>query len=177
MFMEMSFIQKFTLFLFYPIYSVAVVISGFLVFSGWGSYFSGRIHFKKVSTIEVAIAGIIIISVIYLVWLKDVFALFIHLPDWTRISFSLLVIAPLAFFMGMPFPSGLGRVSSSVPFLVPWAWGINGCFSVISTVLATTLAISGGFNRVIGISLALYALAGISFHRFNVLANPDLTGE
>jgi len=166
MFIEMSFIQKFTLFLFYPIYSVAVVISGFLIFSGWGSYFSERIRFKRASAIEVAAGGIIIISLIYLLWLNDIFASFIWLSDWLRILVSLSLIAPLAFFMGIPFPTGLGRVSLNTPLLVPWAWGINGCASVISAMLATTLAISGGFNLVIGISLALYALAAVSFHSF-----------
>ena len=166
MFMEVSFIQKFTLFLFYPIYSVAVVIAGFLIFSGWGSYFSRRIHLKRASTIEVAVGGIIVISLGYLLWLNDIFASFIWLPDWLRILFSVLLIAPLAFFMGMPFPLGLGKVSYNRPLLVPWAWGINGCASVISTVLATILAISGGFNLVIVISLALYALAAVSFRSF-----------
>ncbi|MCD6083565.1 SAM-dependent methyltransferase [Candidatus Aerophobetes bacterium] len=163
MFMEISFIQKFTLFLFYPIYSVAVVICGFLIFSGWGSYLSERIHFKRMSTIEVAIGGIVTISLIYLIWLKEIFASFIWLPDWLKISLSLLLIAPLAFLMGMPFPSGLRRVSSNAPSLIPWAWGINGCSSVISAVLAIILAISGGFNLVIGISLASYTLAAVSF--------------
>jgi len=167
MFMEVSFIQKFTLFLFYPIYSVAVVIAGFLIFSGWGSYFSRRIHLKRASTIEVAVGGIIVISLGYLLWLNDIFASFIWLPDWLRILFSVLLIAPLAFFMGMPFPLGLGKVSYNRPLLVPWAWGINGCASVISTVLATILAISGGFNLVIVISLALYALAAVSFRSFS----------
>ena len=166
MFMEVSFIQKFTLFLFYPIYSVAVVIAGFLIFSGWGSYFSRRIHLKRASTIEVAVGGIIVISLGYLLWLNDIFASFIWLPDWLRILFSVLLIAPLAFFMGMPFPLGLGKVSYNRPLLVPWAWGINGCASVISTVLATILAISGGFNLVIVISLALYVLAAVSFRSF-----------
>jgi len=119
MFMEVSFIQKFTLFLFYPIYSVAVVIAGFLM--------------KRASTIEVAVGGIIVISLGYLLWLNDIFASFIWLPDWLRILFSVLLIAPLAFFMGMPFPLGLGKVSYNRPLLVPWAWGINGCASVIST--------------------------------------------
>jgi len=123
MFMEVSFIQKFTLFLFYPIYSVAVVIAGFLIFSGWGSYFSRRIHLKRASTIEVAVGGIIVISLGYLLWLNDIFASFIWLPDWLRILFSVLLIAPLAFFMGMPFPLGLGKVSYNRPLLVPWAWG------------------------------------------------------
>ena len=40
------------------------------------------------------------------------------------------LIAPLAFFMGMPFPLGLARVSQRAPELVPWAWAANGCASL-----------------------------------------------
>jgi len=163
MFIEISFIQRFTLFLSYPIYAVAVVIAAFLFFSGWGSYLSERIKTKRLSNISLAVGAIVVIALIYLFYLEDIFNLFIACSDAVKISLSLLFIAPLAFFMGMPFPLGLARVSSKLPPLVPWAWGINGCFSVISTVLATVLAISLGFNLVILIALSLYILAAVSF--------------
>jgi len=166
MFVEISFIQRFTLFLSYPIYAVAVVIAGFLFFSGWGSYLSERIHIRGLSNVSLAVGAIIIISLVYLFYLGRIFSLFISYPDAVKILLSLLFIAPLAFFMGMPFPLGLGRVSSRVASLVPWAWGINGCASVVSTVLATLLAMSIGFNLVIIIALSLYTLAAVSLARF-----------
>ncbi len=166
MFVEISFIQKFTLFLSYPIYAVAVVIAGFLFFSGWGSYLSERIHIRGLSNVSLAVGVIIIISLIYLFYLGRIFSLFISYRDAVKILLSLLFIAPLAFFMGMPFPLGLTRVSSKAASLVPWAWGINGCASVISTVLATFLALSIGFNLVIVIALSLYTLAAVSLARF-----------
>ena len=76
-----------------------------------------------------------------------------------RILLSVILIAPLAFFMGMPFPLGLSRLSGSAPGFVPWAWGINGFASVVSAVLATMLAIEFGFRVVIVLALVLYALA------------------
>ena len=72
---------------------------------------------------------------------------------------ALLLIAPLAFFMGMPFPLGLKRLSASAPGFVPWAWGINGFASVVSAVLATLLAIEFGFQVVIVLALVFYVLA------------------
>jgi len=168
MLMEISFIQRFILFLSYPIYAVAVVIASFLFFSGWGSYLSGRVKVKKLSGISLAVGVIVVIALIYLFYLEDIFNLFIACSDALKISLSLLFIAPLAFFMGMPFPLGLARVSSRAPSFVPWAWGVNGCFSVISTVLATVLAISLGFNLVVVIALSLYILAAVS-------AKPKLT--
>ena len=85
------------------------------------------------------------------------------LPDALRILVSVSVIAPLAFCMGMPFPLGLGRLADHAPGLIPWAWAINGCASVISAVLATLLAIHLGFTTVIVAALALYALAFWAF--------------
>ena len=67
--------------------------------------------------------------------------------------------------MGLPFPLGLARVSGSWPRLVPWAWGVNGCASVISAVLATVLAIHFGFTVVVLLAVALYLLAAAVFHK------------
>ena len=50
-------------------------------------------------------------------------------------------IAPLAFAMGLPFPLGLARLARDAPAFVPWAWGLNGCASVIAAIAALLLAI------------------------------------
>jgi hypothetical protein len=64
--------------------------------------------------------------------------------------------------MGMPFPLALSNVAARSPGLVPWAWGINGCASLISAVLATLLAIHFGFTLVVLGALGLYGLAALS---------------
>ena len=58
--------------------------------------------------------------------------------------------------MGMPFPLGIARIGRESPDLVPWAWGINGCASVIAAILATLLAIHFGFGVVVMIAIMLY---------------------
>jgi L-cystine uptake protein TcyP (sodium:dicarboxylate symporter family) len=65
----------------------------------------------------------------------------------------------LAFFMGMPFPLALVRVAAARSALVPLAWGINGCASVLSAILAILLAMSLGFNAVVLIAIGLYVVA------------------
>ena len=77
-------------------------------------------------------------------------------PDWIKIIISLALIAPLAFFMGMPFPLGIARIGRENADLVPWAWGINGCASVIAAILATLIAIHVGFAAVVMIAIVLY---------------------
>ena len=163
LFVEMAFIQKFILFLSNPLYSVAVVLSGFLLFAGFGSAlserFARRVPWPSVSPVTIAVAAIAVLALVYIRLLPIVFGTFMGFPDAAKIALSLALIAPLAFFMGMPFPLGLRRLSQSAPGFVPWAWGINGFASVVSAVLATLLAIEFGFNAVIVIALLFYVLA------------------
>jgi hypothetical protein len=163
LFVEMAFIQKFILFLSNPLYSVAVVLSGFLLFAGFGSALSERfarwLPWPGISPVMAAVSAIAVMALLYVFILPVVFARFIGLADPAKIALSLALIAPLAFFMGMPFPLGLKRLAGLAPGFVPWAWGINGFASVVSAVLATLLAIEFGFNVVIVLALMLYALA------------------
>ena len=78
---------------------------------------------------------------------------------------TILLIAPLAFCMGMPFPLGLSKVAYARPEFIPWAWGINGCASVLSAILATLLSVHFGFNLVIGIALVLYFISAVVLWR------------
>jgi hypothetical protein len=164
MFVEMSSIQKFVLFLRHPIYSITIVISSFLVFSGFGSLAARRFmkgEYEKRSRRLIPFVAIVVISLIYLAAIGGIFSLLSGLPIVGRIVASIVFLAPLAFFMGMPFPSGLQNVSDRSPALVPWCWGINGCASVLSTVLATTMAMSLGFGLVLITAAVLYLIAGL----------------
>ncbi len=163
LFVEIAFIQKFILFLSHPLYAVAVVLAGFLIFAGLGSAFSeslaSRLEAAGHSAVRVAVVSIAAIAVLQVLLLPSVFESLIGQPDAIRILASILLIAPLAFFMGMPFPLGLARVAARAPSFVPWAWGINGFASVIAAVLATLLAIELGFSAVIVIAVVLYGVA------------------
>ena len=161
LFIEIAFIQKFTLFLSHPIYAVAVVLAGFLVFAGIGAGVSPRLAKRAAaagfSAVRVVVAAIVTIALAYIVLLPKLFSIGMGFGDAARIGLSLLLIAPLALFMGMPFPLGLQRLADGTPRFIPWAWGINGFASVISAALATLLAIELGFSAVILLALLLYA--------------------
>ena len=160
LFIEIAFIQKFLLFLHHPLYAIAVVLSSFLVFSGLGSAWLGGVAPGNRGRLLVgAVAAIVVLGALYLLLLGTLLEQFAALPDVARILISASLIAPLAFCMGMPFPLGLAQLADHAPDLIPWAWAINGCASVVSAVLATLLAIHLGFTTVIAIALALYALA------------------
>jgi SAM-dependent methyltransferase len=163
MFVEIAFIQKFILFLHHPLYAVSVVLCAFLVFAGLGSLFSMR--FGKLASLLKLSLGIGLISVLYVLLLPGLFNWLMHLPGGFKILLSALLIAPLAFLMGMPFPLGLGVVSNKLPAWIPWAWGINGCASVVSAILATLLAIHIGFRLVVFLAVGLYLLAALVLQR------------
>jgi hypothetical protein len=178
LFVEIAFIQKFILFLSHPLYAVAVVLTAFLLFAGVGSGlsagFAERIDAWRtrrpgrapgLSAIGLSVVGIVALSLLYVAILPGLFDRLLHLGDAAKILVSLLLIAPLAFFMGMPFPLGLARVWSDAPDLVPWAWGVNGCASVLSAILATLIAMTAGFSAVVLAAAVLYAGAAAVFRR------------
>ena len=137
--------QRFIGFVDQPTYSFAVVLFTILVFSGLGSLASGRLTrvFPHIILVLAALA------VVYPLGLSPFFeaALGLELPF--RLLISVGVLAPLSFLMGIPFPQGVRMVGDAAPGLVAWAWGINGCLSVISSVLAMILALSFGFSWVL----------------------------
>lgn len=167
MFVEIAFIQKFMLFLSHPLYAVAVVLCGFLLFAGLGSRWSGRLKGRLPERrVRLAVAAIVGIALAYMFLLPELFRLLAGLPDAARIALSMGLIAPLAFFMGMPFPLGLQRLAAMAPALLPWAWAINACASVVAAVLATLVAMHLGFNAVVILALLAYmAAAAWSFPR------------
>jgi hypothetical protein len=162
LFIEMAFIQKFILFLRHPLYAMGVVISGFLLFAGLGSNYSSRLKESTASrrnALILPVAAIVGIALLYLYLLPVLFQHLLWLPDPLKVIVSLCLIAPLAFCMGIPFPLGLSSLSFRAPELIPWAWGINGCASVISAVLATLLATHIGFRGIVVAAVCLYFLA------------------
>ena len=166
LFIEIAFIQKLMLFLHHPLYAVAVALTAFLIFAGLGSAWSQRqLDIKGTLTIGIVrpVIVIFLLGLSYLLLLDKLFAGAIQLPDSVRVFISIAIIAPLAFCMGIPFPRGLTQLGQQAPELMPWAWGINGCASVISAVLASLIAIHIGFNAVIVIAILLYIIAAQYF--------------
>jgi len=156
MFLEIAFIQKFMLFLAYPVYAVGVVLTAFLFFSGCGSFFADRLRGRPRRLIGGAVAGIGVAACGYLLWLPRLFEMGAGWADGWKIAVSVACLAPLAFAMGVPFPAGLQTVSNRAGALVPWAWGINGCTSVVGAVLATLLAVHVGFMWLVAVAFLVY---------------------
>jgi spermidine synthase len=163
LFVEIASIQRFTLFLSHPLYALGVVLAGFLVFAGLGSGYAATLASRPVTALRFAVVAIGVLATLYVLGLPVLFRALIGLPDMARVGLSLLLIAPLAFAMGMPFPLALARLKEGEPDLVPWAWAVNGCASVLSAIVATLLAINLGSSAVMLLAVLLYLLAALVF--------------
>jgi len=149
--------------------SVAVLVTGMLVFSGLGSYASGRFASRAGSTMIVVCSSLAVVLFLYAFSLDRLFELAGSWPYAARILFCLLLLFPPAFLMGFPFAIGMVTLSrlQKERFFV-WAWGINGSFSVAGSVLAPVIAVSFGLSTVIVISALLYLVALPSFFRLRM---------
>ncbi len=157
MFVEMVFIQRFILYFGNPVYSASAVLTSLLIFSGIGSYTSKYFAVKKSRLLKILI---LIISFLfaYAFILTPVLQHTVHLNLLLKLFIVFLLIAPLAFCMGIPFPAGLSIISKENSAEIPWAWGLNGCVSVISTALATIVAVELGFMWVMLFAAFAYCL-------------------
>ena len=166
MFFEICLIQKLTLFLGYPTYSLTVTLFSLLVFSGIGSLASRRYAEHRNRALLALLAGIVVLTILYQFGIAHLVDAFVAAPLAARAALAVLVLAPLGLCLGAFMPIGLSTVARLTEHereYIAWAWAVNGFFSVISSVLATLLAIHIGFTAVVGCALALYVLAAAMF--------------
>lgn len=168
MLVEIASLSRLTLLVGHPLLAATVGLAGFLLFAGGGSLFAQRrLTRMGDAPADAAIVRLVRRAVLAialgLLWQLAVFAAtFRYGAAWpvpARAAFGLLGIAPLAFAMGLPFPLGLARLARSAPAFVPWAWGINGCASVVAAIAALLLAMAVGLRATLLCALALYAVA------------------
>ncbi|HEY0503581.1 MAG TPA: hypothetical protein VGD42_08805 [Lysobacter sp.] len=169
---EIASLSRLTLLVGHPLLAVTAGLAGFLLFAGAGSVFAQRLLARAVRStpdagIDAAIARLItraaLAIALGLAWQFAVFATIFDVgaswPVGARATLGLLGVAPLAFAMGLPFPLGLARLARTAPAFVPWAWGLNGCASVIAAIAALLLAMAIGLRATLLCALALYGLA------------------
>jgi hypothetical protein len=162
---EVGLIAEFVLALSNATVSASVMITGMLIFSGLGSLVSERYLDRAKSFMPRVFLGIAAFLIAYGFWL--------HIPlDWTgrfpyelRLLFCFALIAPPAFLMGFPMPTAmasLARLGKDHMFL--WAWGINGCFSVIGAAAVPLVATAFGLSSVLFVAAGAYLLALPAFY-------------
>ena len=156
LFVEIPLIQRLIQVVGQPIYAFAMVVATLLTASGIGSLLVKRAWFSN-RLVFYLLVGAVLSMVFSMDWLIGWITLW---PLWGRVLVIVLSLLPLGFLMGMPFPLGLIWLEADNPGLTSWAWAINGCASVIASVLAAILTLSYGFALVICLGAAAYLGAG-----------------
>lgn len=156
---EICLIQKFTLFLGQPVYTLLTVISTLLIFSGFGSLLSDRIIKTLKNSITVVFVLIAVLAILIGFLNPLIFDLFVRADILIKVLISVIVIGPMAFLMGVPFPYGMKRIPADNRYLIAYSWGINGFFSVIGSILVVMLSMSYGFKAVFAIAGVIYLAA------------------
>jgi hypothetical protein len=154
-FVEIALLQRFTLYLGEPVYSLAVVLASLLVSTGAGAAVAGRLRGgvnRLLPLVLVAGAAVVLAA-------SGLFFATLGWPLAARVIVAVALLAPLGFTLGLPFPTGLRRVHAEAPGLVPWAWGVNCFFTVIGTVTAQILGMALGFTAVLALAAAWYLVA------------------
>jgi hypothetical protein len=163
MLVEIFLIQRLVFFLAEPIFSVSIVIVSMLVISGLGAITSRRMKGSRAKVIWVAVLAIGLTLLFYIFGLSPLIRALIGLPLLIKALVAVIIIAPAAFFMGMPFPTGLSSLEANRRRLLPWALGMNGALSVTGAVLAKLLSISYGFKVVLVAVILLYLIVGLIY--------------
>jgi hypothetical protein len=157
LFIEICMIEKASLWLNDRTSGFALVLTGMLVFSGIGSMLADRTR-AAISTVCLIV---VVWCALLLAGLQPLILATLDVPWAARAALVLAVLAPGSVALGLPFPLGLARTGSGG--MLPWAWGLNGAFSVVATPLANLIAREAGFSRVLLGAALLYVIALVTF--------------
>ena len=139
----------------YPTYSFGIILFAILVFSGIGSILSGRLgRIRNWTPLLLAI-----LALVYGLGILPPNGLVLGLPLAARVVVAIVSVAPIAVLMGVPFPLGIRAIEATRPCLVPWAWGVNGCASVIGSILAALIVLELGYTAALLLAAVGYAFA------------------
>jgi hypothetical protein len=164
---EIAFIQRFVLFLGHPTYALTVVVFLLLLSSGAGSLASRRWLGQSTSA-WLPLTIIIAASLLYVFILPGLLNALVGVTFIAKLLISAVLLVPLGFAMGMPFPTGLRALASVSPAMktssagentVEWAWAMNAASSVLGSVLAMVIAIEFGLNVTLACGAGAYLLA------------------
>jgi hypothetical protein len=167
---ELTLMQRFSLFLEHPVYSLVVFLASMLLFSGMGSANSERVgaeaRWKRA-------AALVAVLAVYGVAIPFVTRGLIGLPLLLKMLVAVALAFPPAYLMGMMFPFGVATVRQKSESIVPWVWGLNSAFSVLGAISSLFLAMSVGFTATWFVFAGAYGLAAVALYRLSPGKGPS----
>ena len=156
LFIELFMIEKAALYLNDRTSAFATALTAMLVFSGLGSALSERLTARPRLAVAVSCLVVLAWTGAMLRWSQPLMLQSLNWPWAERAGVAILVMAPVSLALGCCFPLGLSRVGTGG--YLPWAWGLNGAFSVVATPLANLMARELGLSRLLIGAAVLYVL-------------------
>ncbi len=158
---EVVLIHELVLFVGHPTYAITVVVLALLLMSGLGSGFVQRMPADKLArNLRLAIGAVLFLGALQ-AWLVPplLHQLALGLPIMVRLGLTFLVLAPLGFVMGMPFPAAMRLLPEQASGMVPWAWALNGWMSVTASLGTVLISRLFGYSQAFTVALAFYVAA------------------
>ena len=163
--LEIAFLQKFGLFLGHPNYALSVVLAVLLLATGVGSLWSAaivRVLGGQLRFVSYALAAVVLVE--HLGLLPRLPAL-LGLSFPARVAVAALLVGPVGCGLGVFVPTALERLKPEAPAFVPWAWGINGMFSVLAPLLSVAVSMTWGISALLLSAVPVYLLVGWVYPR------------
>jgi hypothetical protein len=161
MFVEIVLLQKLTVFLGGPTYSMGVTLSSLLFFTGVGAGLSRFLDAGRRVPLLGALGVLLAVMVVELFFLRAGVPALLGLSHLTRCLVAVVAIAPVGILLGFPFPVGLRMVGMADSRLVPWAYGINGCASVLGGMVCVLVSMQTGLSAAWLVGWGFYLAAGV----------------
>ena len=155
---EMGLLQRLSVFLGHPIYSLSIVLFSLILTTGVGSLVSDRLPLD--TRARFVLWGLA--TACYLSALPVCLPAVLHAaesaPLAMRAALSVAVIAPAGVLMGFGFPTGMRFINAVNPTPTPWFWGINGAAGVLASSFAIAISIAFGIYVTFYASALCYSL-------------------
>jgi len=158
---EVVLIHELVLFVGHPTYAITVVVLALLLMSGLGSAFMQRWKPEVLAKrLHIVLVVVLLLGALQ-AWVVPplLHSLALGLPIWVRLALTFVVLAPLGFAMGMPFPMAMRIIPEKASGIVPWAWALNGLMSVTASLGTVFVSRLWGYSQAFAVALAFYAVA------------------
>jgi hypothetical protein len=157
MLIQIALLQRFSIYLGHPTYTLSIILFSMLLFTGVGSLASDRLEleprgwFRLVPfLISVTLVAIVIVQ-------QPVMDRTILWSLPARTAVVLAFSGPVSMLLGCCFPIG-ARLNDRTPALTAWMWGINGACGVLASVSAVAVSMWIGIDTNLWIAAGLYLL-------------------
>jgi hypothetical protein len=158
MMIEIGLLQRLSVFLGHPVYSLSIVLFSMILFTGIGSMISEFFTLNKPGRIVLWSIATVAYLISVTMWLSGILLSFDSASLVVRAAVCTILIAPAGLLMGYGFPTGMHLVSPVYDRQKPWFWGINGASGVLASAFAVTCSIAYGIDVTIIIGALCYLL-------------------